>query len=270
MKVHTMAEFTLNLHASDPEFASTHNFAINLANPIYLDTDYEVALQHGALWYSFYNIRASFNNNTLSYSPDGVNWHVVTLPDGFYELTDIEAALHAAMVLNGHVPANITITGNFISYRCEIQLVAPYAIDLSAGGADGFCKILGFNPAIYNLAVNTGQNPADLMHGITSLHVECNLISAVNTNSIFNSSIYSFIPDAAPGNLLSLNPSQLIFYPLNTRAISQIQIRITDQLGRFVDLNREPVTLVLRFRPIVGYSTLLPQDQNMRLKRLRS
>jgi len=62
---------------------------------------YEMALLNLETYYSFPNIDAT--NNNFKYSPDGgSNWFTVTIPEGSYEIRDIDAAIKQHMKTNGH------------------------------------------------------------------------------------------------------------------------------------------------------------------------
>ena len=60
-----------------------------------------MALLNLETYYSFPNIDAT--NNNFKYSPDGgSNWFTVTIPEGSYEIRDIDAAIKQHMKTNGH------------------------------------------------------------------------------------------------------------------------------------------------------------------------
>src|SRR5688572_11109073 len=62
---------------------------------------YEMSLLNLETYFSFPNIDAT--NNHLRYSPDGgVTWVNVNIPEGCYEITDINDYLQRTMKENGH------------------------------------------------------------------------------------------------------------------------------------------------------------------------
>ena len=65
---------------------------------------YEMALVNLETYYSFPNIDAT--NNHFRYSPDGGDtWVDVNIPEGCYEITDINDYLQRIMKENGHYDA---------------------------------------------------------------------------------------------------------------------------------------------------------------------
>ena len=76
---------------------------------------YEMALVSLEPYHSFPNIDES--NNNFTYSPDGQLWYTILIPEGSYEIRDINAYVHRNMKINGHYDFDngesyITITVN--------------------------------------------------------------------------------------------------------------------------------------------------------------
>ena len=76
------------------------NFLIKFNPPLKLDPikKHSLAIDRLTMTYSWYNIRSSYNNNTIKYSNDrGANWNTITFKDGMYSYTDINDYLHQYM-----------------------------------------------------------------------------------------------------------------------------------------------------------------------------
>ena len=61
--------------------------------PLKLDTTmrHELAVDLVSMTYSWHNVKAGYNNNTIKYSPDnGVNWKTITFVDGMYSYDDLD------------------------------------------------------------------------------------------------------------------------------------------------------------------------------------
>jgi len=83
---------------------TSDNVTINFYPPLTLPSNYsyDVGLARVDTWNSIHNIKAVYNNNTLRYSPDtGTTWKTLVLPDGNYEIEDIDTALKNFMYDNG-------------------------------------------------------------------------------------------------------------------------------------------------------------------------
>ena len=65
----------------------------------------EMALANLTLYFSWFNIQASFGNNVLQYNwPNAggtLTTYTVTFPDGFYQINDLNSYFEAQQVLNG-------------------------------------------------------------------------------------------------------------------------------------------------------------------------
>ena len=85
------------------------NFLIKLNPTLKLDPEmkHSLAIDRLTMTYSWYNIRSSYNNNTIKYSNDrGANWNTVTFKDGMYSYTDINNYLHQYMEKQNHHTTN--------------------------------------------------------------------------------------------------------------------------------------------------------------------
>ena len=72
----------------------TTDFITQFNPPLQLkkQKQYEIALLNLETYYSFPNVDLS--NNRFKYSPDsGANWLTITIPEGSYEIRDIDAAV---------------------------------------------------------------------------------------------------------------------------------------------------------------------------------
>jgi len=98
----------------------------------------EISLTKATLYSSWYNISAKIGNNTISYSiPNGDDTVNLTLPDGTYQITDINNFIHADMHNRGYYfkpvsPAGvanatpiypINIVADPITYRVSMQFL---------------------------------------------------------------------------------------------------------------------------------------------------
>ena len=67
-----------------------HDFIVKFNPPLKLDSQFKhfLALDRLSMTYSWYNIRSSYNNNTIKYTHDGTNWNTITFSDGMYSYSD--------------------------------------------------------------------------------------------------------------------------------------------------------------------------------------
>ena len=85
------------------------NFLIKFKPSLKLDSEmkHSLAIDRLTMTYSWYNIRSTYNNNTIKYTNDrGANWNTVTFKDGMYSYTEINDYLHQYMERQNHHTTN--------------------------------------------------------------------------------------------------------------------------------------------------------------------
>jgi len=90
---------------------NTTKFTTRFNTHIQLKTDkqYEIALVNLETCYSFPNVNTT--NNHFSYSPDGDEWYHILIPEGSYDIEDINQVIQQKIKQNGHA-ANVMISAN--------------------------------------------------------------------------------------------------------------------------------------------------------------
>ena len=81
------------------------NFLIKFNPSLQFDREknHSLAIDRLTMTYSWYNIRSSYNNNTVKYTNDrGVNWDTVVFKNGMYSYTDINDYLRQYMEQKNH------------------------------------------------------------------------------------------------------------------------------------------------------------------------
>lgn len=243
---------------------TSDNVTINFYPPLTLPSNYsyDVGLARVDTWNSIHNIKAVYNNNTLRYSPDtGTTWKTLVLPDGNYEIEDIDTALKNFMYDNGDFnntnPASPVFYINFERIIAEgklrIQLSSTYQIDLSIGDIH---TLLGFNAVILT-ATAKGPNVVDITRGVDSWSIHCSLCGGSYDNDVASDVIYGFVPMSTRGYAISeIPPPQTYFFPIsdsymgsNGLTINSITMALTDQLNRPILLNGENITYRVIIRP---------------------
>ena len=216
--------------------------------PIQLEKDlqYEIALINLETYYSFPNIDAS--NNYFRYSPDaGVTWFEIYIPEGSYDIVDINDTVQQKMRQNGHYDsANeeyyITISANSNTLKSILILENDYQVDFRQ--LNSISKLLGFNNDIYTLGFQESENVVNIL-SINSLLVNLDIISGSYVNSSIQNTIYSFFPNVSPGYKIMESPINLVYLPVTLHTINGMEVSITDQDGNQLNLRGE--TLTMRF-----------------------
>jgi hypothetical protein len=235
------------------------DFVVKFPSPINLkNDDYELALIKLNLWYSWHNISVDKTNNVFRYF-NGVVWRPqIVIPNGQYSLTAINAILIETLIDNGDFTVDafgqnvydVAIEPNFSTLRTKITTENGYQLDLTSGDLN---LLLGCDKVIVTVSGDCPQ-VANINDSINALIVNCDIISGDASYSNSNKSrvLYSFVPESVAGTNINVSPTTLIYLPVdvNNGLLSEIRIFITDNLGRSIDFNGEPITYLLHLRKV--------------------
>ena len=102
-----MSEFLLRFSSKNRQKSGvslSHDFTTRFNNPLKLSYDmkHELAVRTKNMTYSWYNIRQSYGNNKIKYSPNGgTTWKEIVFIDGMYSYDDIDEYIKKVMKNNG-------------------------------------------------------------------------------------------------------------------------------------------------------------------------
>jgi len=235
----------------------SENFSIYYSPPIQLDIDkqYEVGLDNAYLWYSWYNISDSLNNNRFKYY-NGKAWTVFTLPNGSYKIDDLNIKIKRLIDrmektedAEEKASDNILLRANYNTLKEEIVIKGGYKVDFRALDSGNLHLLLGFKPErLGKNGTYSGDFPVNITH-VNAVYIHCSLVESSYENSERSAVIYSFSPSVAPGYQISIKPNSINYLLISRISnISVIRMRITDQNGIDLPLNNEAVTYALRIR----------------------
>jgi hypothetical protein len=221
-------------------------------NPsIQLDKDkkYEMALVNLETYYSFPNIDAT--NNNFRYSPDaGKTWFNIHIPEGSYEIEDINDYVRRTMKENRHYDAanekyDIKIEPNNNTLKCVMNITRNFKVDFTV--ANSIRKVLGFNSRVYTAGYHESENIVNIIN-VNSLRVTSDIIGASYSNGEHENTIYSFFPNVGPGYKIIETPVNLVYLPITLNTISQMETRLTDQDGKLLNLRGEELSIRFHIR----------------------
>ena len=218
---------------------------------LHKDKKYEIALVNLETYYSFPNIDAA--NNYLRYSPDGgTSWFEIYIPEGSYDITDINDTLQQKMRQNNHYDsANedyyITISANSNTLKSVLMLENNYQVDFRQ--PNSISRVLGFNNDIYTLEFQESESVVNIL-SINSLLVNIDIISGSYVNGASQNTIYSFFPNVSPGYKIVENPVNLVYLPVTLDVIHSLEVSLTDQTGTPLNLRGENLTMRFHIREV--------------------
>ena len=212
---------------------------------------YEMSLLNLETYFSFPNIDAT--NNHLRYSPDGgATWVNVNIPEGCYEITDVNDYLQRIMKENGHYDvaneeSNVSIQPNSNTLKSVLTIATNYKVDFMSDNS--IRTVLGFNRGIYSEGYNESEQIVNIMN-VTSLRVTSDIIGASYTNGSTANVIYSFFPNVGPGYKIIEVPTNLVYLPVTLSTISSMETKLTDQNGKLVNLRGEELSIRFHIREV--------------------
>lgn len=177
----------------------------------------------------------------------------ITIPDGSYEIQDIEYYIKKDLIdyvkrqqnPQATVPV-ISIKANLNTLRCEIKSM----LDVDFTKPNSIARILGFNERILKAnKKHISDNPINISR-VNTICVDCNLVTNSYNNGKPVHILHTFSVEEAPGYKINISPPTTIYLPINTHYIDNIIVKITDEFGNLVNFNEELVTVTLHLKKL--------------------
>lgn len=169
----------------------------------------------------------------------GVLSQYFSIPTGIYEISDIDLVLKKQLGNN-----NISLKINKNTQKCE--LYSKYKIDFTH--EDSIAHLLGFSKAVYESEITHTSNLTVQTSKVVTLRVECNVTSGAHYNGELVHTIHEFGIAVDPGFAITEVPHNIIYYPVNTRTINNISLRIIDQDGDLINFRNELIVVRLELK----------------------
>jgi hypothetical protein len=235
------------LDSSSAGNGSPQDFTVNFPAGIN-SKNYEIGLGQLTMTYSWNNISAAVGNNIIGYrTTSGGTSKFVTIPDGNYTLSNINSYFQQAINANGDVGTNISISANAQTLETNVTLANSYCLDLTSGS---LYLLLGYSAGSLITTQGVSASPGDAnITTVNTVLVHCSLISGNYYNGAGSDVIYTFPPAYQPGSLISITPIPVVFSKVNQEQIYSIRVYITDDQNKILNLNEQPVTMALYFKP---------------------
>ena len=209
---------------------------------------YEIALTSLETYYSFPNINTSNNHVKISFD-EGTSWLEIRIPVGCYEITAINNELQRfIMQKTGDKEAEkrIVLVPNPNTLRCVLEVLhAKCQVDFNVD--DSLRTVLGFGEKVYKVGRHESEHIVNIL-SVNSILVHCDVIESSRLNGIEAPVIYTFFPNAAPGDKIISIPRHLIYIPLTLNVITRMTCWVTDQNGKELDLQGEELTLTFHVK----------------------
>ena len=164
----------------------------------------------------------------------------ITIPTGSYEISDIERFLQSKLK-----EENISLRANNNTIKCELKC----NFDVKFKPSDSIGRLLGFSGSktLKAKQLHTSDLPVSIIK-VTSVLVECNIITGAYYDSKLSHTLYEFAPQVDPGFSINIEPKNHIYLPVNTKSISSITLRLVDQDGNPVNFRGEKILIRLALK----------------------
>lgn len=245
--------FVIVLNASNVDPNSNNNTLIyNFPNSVVLKDKY-IAVSQIVMYYSWFNITSQYNNNKISYTwtvGNVTTTYNVIIPDGLYNISDINAYLQWTMINNGHYLINPS--GDNV-YYIEL-LVNPnrYAIQINTFLVPISLPTLGgtwVQPSNFAGYPNTTQNP------VVIIPINFNNIIGYNANFTTNSNIgNAYIPPSPnnSNNYVAKNGLGTLSYLSNTNPNVQPNSSVYLAISNINNPYSQPSSIIYAITPNVA------------------
>ena len=250
--------------------------------------DDEIAVSNISIYYSWRNISAALGNNTFSYvwysgaGPLATTVNI-TIPDGSYDISQLNAYLQSIMIANSHYL--ITASGSYVYYLELVENPTAYAIQFNSyalptaaqAAALGYTapvgwpgyvtvnitpqiiipstdirNILGFNAGTYptpTQATNYSKisDFTPQVSPVQSVLIACSLVN--NPYAYPSNIIYSFAPiGTSYGSLIQPQMSNFIWNEITSGQKQDFYIQFLDQNYKSLQIVDTNLVVVLSIR----------------------
>ena len=200
-----------------------------------------IALSDLSIYYTWKNIKSSYNNNKFKISESIWN-DEFELPDGSYSISDIQDYFEYILKKHGEDidKPSVQIYVNKIENRVTFKIKNRYIVELLTPDT---MKLLGSTENKINKDKN-GENVPHLEITEVVL-VHCNILN--NDYQQDSRVLYTFVPNKPFGSLLEISPTNHIFLKTFNSEYDKITISFTDQNSQPLEIeDKINLTMVIK------------------------
>ena len=200
-----------------------------------------VAYSNLSIYYTWKNIKSSYNNNKLKISAP--TWsEEFELPDGSYSVSDIQDYFeyilkkHSESVDNPSIRMYINKIENRITFKIKngyyLELLKPETM-----------KLLGSTKSKITKDKN-GENVPHL-EIVELVLVHFNLVNNVYQQD--SRILFTFVPNKSFGTLLEISPTNHVFLKTSNSEFQEVKVWFTDQTSKPLELeDKINITLIIK------------------------
>ena len=200
-----------------------------------------VALSNLSIYFTWKNIKSSYNNNKFKISAPTWNKEF-ELPDGSYSVSNIQDYFeyvlkkYSESVDNPSIRIYVNKIENRITFKIKsgyyLQLLTPESMNLLGSTENKTTKD------------KNGENVPRL-EVVELVLVHCNLVN--NDRQQDSRILYAFVPDKTFGSLLEISPTNCVFLKTFNSEFQEIKIWFTDQTSTSLEVeDKINITMIIK------------------------
>lgn len=239
--------FSMILSSDYAYKGNSHDFRIRFTPELNMSGGdlWQVALEKLDTWNTWYNISDDYDNRVFTYY-NGTAWKDLNIEPGIYSADDLIAIIDAGVVANSDDPNNLVFSINLNTQKFVLTLASGYKIDMTN---KNIRVLFGAQSKIYDTS-GSFESVAKMTNNVNAFVLHCDLLANSVLGGNQSEALEVFTPDVAPGESIALRPNLSYNMVRPGKAIRECRIWCTDQLGRPLNLNNEPLTIKLHFRSL--------------------
>ena len=207
-----------------------HVLILKLTNKLDLRIDEKIiALSNLSIYYTWKNIKSSYNNNKFKISASTWN-DEFELPDGSYSVSDIQDYFEYILKKHGEDidKPSVQIYVNKIENRATFKIKNRYSLELLTPET---MKLLGSTENKKTKDKNHENVPHLEITEVVLVH--CNIVN--NDYQQDSRVFYTFVPNKPFGSLLEISPINNIFLKTLNSEYDEIEVWLTDQKSQPIE-----------------------------------
>ena len=233
---------TIFMNSENSRTSEYHVLVLMLTNKLDLRRSQKtVALSNVSIYYTWKNIKSSYNHNKFKISAPTWSEEFV-LPDGSYSVSDIRDYFeyilkkHSKSVENPSIRMYINRIENRITFKIKngyyLELLTPETM-----------KLLGSTKS--KITKNKNGENFPYSEVVELVFVHCNL--ANNDYQQDSRILLTFVPNKSFGSLLEISPTNHVFLKTFNSEFQEVKIWFTDQTSKPLELeDKINVTLIIK------------------------
>lgn len=172
--------------------------------------------------------------------------HVIEVPVGSYELSDISEVL-ANKYHDINAKGSLDVRANYNTLQTCIKSTTD-SIYFNKPSSIG--SLLGFSKRVLEPGIEHYSDKTIDITKINTVIVECNIVSGSYINNTSAHILHQFSLNVSPGYKITEAPTNVIYLPVNSRIINNIVLKVVDQDGNLINFRGEKITIRLHLKPM--------------------